>query len=252
MTSILSALGSGSGIDTDALISSLASAARAGRDARINQLATSNDARISAIGQLTAAVNGFTSGYAALTADASQPVLKLAQGFVAQFNTLRQAVNTATAAAIAGTKAGALNADAAARDLARKLSRLTTDNFAGKSLSDIGIATNRDGTLRLDTARLNAAIASDEPATRELLTGATAAGGAVAGLTSSLHLSDSLTRYNRVSANLLRERARIDDSTTRMIAQLSSQFAAMDKAVAASKAAGAYMTQQVAAWNAQR
>ncbi|MFS0737581.1 flagellar filament capping protein FliD [Sphingomonas sp. 1P06PA] len=87
--------------------------------------------------------------------------------FVAAYNELETILDEATASGASdGTGGGALRGDSAIRDMRRQLSKIPTmalvEGAAGmKTLAEIGVATNRDGSLRLDTNRLQAALAAD-------------------------------------------------------------------------------------------
>ena len=85
--------------------------------------------------------------------------------FVDAFNEMRKILDTATAAPKDGGSAGPLRGDLALQEMSRELARIPsrTLNSGGgfASLSQVGVATNRDGTLRVDPVRLNEALASD-------------------------------------------------------------------------------------------
>lgn len=87
--------------------------------------------------------------------------------FVAAYNELEKILDDATAAGASdGSGGGALRGDSAIRDMRRQLSRIPTmalvAGTAGvKTLAEIGVATNRDGSLRLDSNRLQQALATD-------------------------------------------------------------------------------------------
>ncbi|NJC34740.1 flagellar hook-associated protein 2 [Sphingomonas jejuensis] len=81
--------------------------------------------------------------------------------FVAAFNELRTIIRTET-----DPVTGALGGDTAARALSRQLGSLTSTALvsgaapgAPRTLAEIGVSTNRDGSLAVDSAKLNAAIA---------------------------------------------------------------------------------------------
>jgi flagellar hook-associated protein 2 len=245
MSTIGNALGIGSGIDTTALVSSLASAARAARDLRVGAIASGNDARISGMAKLRAGLDELITKQAAFADDAAATPATRADAFVKAYNTLNDTLHSLTAPGGKGVKAGALVGDAGARATMQGLARM-----ASGSLAAFGVATARDGSLRLDTARLAAAdpAAAAEAlggtlksALTELRTRLTGDGGA---------LGVASARYARVAASVQATRDRIDADTDALTTRLTVQFAAMDKAVAASKASQAYITQQVAAWNA--
>lgn len=86
--------------------------------------------------------------------------------FVTAFNELKKVLDEATAARAAdGSGGGALRGDAGIRELQRQLSQLSSTVLASgggpATLAEIGIRTNRDGSLSLDTARLDAMLASN-------------------------------------------------------------------------------------------
>lgn len=92
--------------------------------------------------------------------------------FVAAYNELHAMLAEATAAATKDKPSGALRGDSGIRQMQRELSRLSTTQLSStgayKTLSEIGVATNRDGSLRVDTLRLNAALEADPVAVENL------------------------------------------------------------------------------------
>lgn len=85
--------------------------------------------------------------------------------FVAAYNELMSMVNAATAAGVNG-EGGALRGDLALREMRAGLARLATmalssDGDGPHTLAEIGVRTNRDGSLSLDSSRLAAVLASD-------------------------------------------------------------------------------------------
>ena len=85
--------------------------------------------------------------------------------FVTAYNEFAKALGTQTSAGQGGAAAGPLRGDLGARELQRQLAQLpsTVLNSQGsiRTLSEVGIATNRDGTLTLNTARLKAVLERD-------------------------------------------------------------------------------------------
>jgi len=91
------------------------------------------------------------------------------QALVEQVNATRKTLSDLSARGVGGAKAGPLAGDRLVEKLKADLSSLLSaplDGFAGgtKRLSDFGVATNRDGTLRLDKTRFEAAFAADPAA----------------------------------------------------------------------------------------
>lgn len=88
------------------------------------------------------------------------------QDFVAAYNEMKTQIDTATAAAVTASDGtvsqGALYGNSAIRQMQSQLSRLpsTILNTSGgpQTLADIGVKTNRDGTLTVDTTALTKAL----------------------------------------------------------------------------------------------
>ncbi len=85
--------------------------------------------------------------------------------FVAAYNELMSMVNAATAAGIEG-EAGVLRGDLGVREMRAGLARLPTMILSSEgdgphTLAEIGVRTNRDGSLALDSSRLTSVLASD-------------------------------------------------------------------------------------------
>ena len=85
--------------------------------------------------------------------------------FVAAYNELMTMVNAATAAGVDG-EAGALRGDLGVREMRAGLARLPTMTLSSEgdgphTLAEIGVRTNRDGSLALDSSRLASVLASD-------------------------------------------------------------------------------------------
>ncbi|ATE65400.1 flagellar hook protein [Rhizorhabdus dicambivorans] len=99
-----------------------------------------------------------------VTIGSSQPVDAIKQAvsdFVAAFNEMKS-----TLTAMTGTT-GSLRSDSGIRALAQRLGALTSTKLtfaadgAPTTLAEIGVSTNRDGTLSLDSARLSTVMASN-------------------------------------------------------------------------------------------
>lgn len=102
-----------------------------------------------------------------VTIGSSQPVDSIKQAvsdFVAAYNEMK-----ATLTAMTGTE-GSLRSDAGIRALVTKLGGLTSTRLTYASdgspttLAEIGVSTNRDGTLSLDSAKLSSVMASNPAA----------------------------------------------------------------------------------------
>lgn len=270
---------------------------------------------------------------------ASRPADSLKQAvtdFVDTYNALKSNLDELTKAASGSTAAGPLHSDTGIRQLRQQLQRLTSTPLASggtySTLAEVGVATQRDGTLTVNTAQLDAALTNDpdsvealfnpgqtsdnplvkvtssygrtKPGTYTLTNlvpgiGGTPASGkingvdgigsgtlliaspssAAAGLvvepqgnvasatvTVDLGLggalkaiSDLITsstgpfksstdRLTAQATQYSKDRAKLEDDTTRYKTQLTNQFAVMNGRVSAIKATQSYLEQQVALW----
>ncbi|MDY6980425.1 MAG: flagellar filament capping protein FliD [Pseudomonadota bacterium] len=96
----------------------------------------------------------------------SQDVMAAIEGFVKKYNEMIQVVEQLTGFDPDTGQSGPLSGDASIRGVVSMLRREIGNNFSGineqfPSLGSIGIETNRDGTLTLNSGRLQQAIASD-------------------------------------------------------------------------------------------
>jgi len=155
--------------------------------------------------------------------------------------------------------AGALVGDTSVRRLQQALRSLTSmvvipGAAAGtpSRLGDLGIVTARDGTLSVDEKALAGAVVANPDAVNAILSKLTATGGPLAAIRSDFDTAVSTTG---TTGNLTRQRAQVATATaalaTRMTdyrAGLVKQYAAMEAAVAASKATQSFLAQQIKAW----
>ncbi|WP_449473813.1 flagellar filament capping protein FliD [Sphingobium chungangianum] len=183
--------------------------------------------------------------------------------FVDAYNTLMKALNTATAAGGNSSSAGALNGEASIRDMKRQLSQMTSAVLAPTgtytTLSSIGVSTNRDGTLKLDTAALDKALLADPAGITQMLNPAVKSDTkpGLAGLMDSVRdkiqqtdgpLAAAKSKYEKLGEALTEQLEKLNDQMTDYQAQLSKVYSAMDKRLAAFKATQNYLEQQVAMW----
>lgn len=92
--------------------------------------------------------------------------------FVAAYNELAMLLAKATAPGVNGKGSGPLRGDVSVRDMQRQLAQLPSMVLSSqgsiKTLAEIGVATNRDGTLSLNTGRLKTVLADDPRAVEAL------------------------------------------------------------------------------------
>ncbi len=262
-TSILTTLGAGSGIDTVKLVADLTTASRQPRQKVLDSRTALNTARLTDIAQLSSALTTLATGTTQrLRSLADADIPSFVEDLVSAINEIHGELAGATVVGTSASTSGALTSDSGARALGRALGSLAGSRVAGATtysrLSDIGISTARDGTLVLDSARLNAAITADLPAVKALLGVGSALSAGFAVTLNTLRdtmtgtngvLTLAKTGYTRVAKTIDVDKQRLDDDMTRLTDRLTASFSLMDQQVAAIKASQAYLTQQIAAWN---
>ena len=191
-------------------------------------------------------------------------VSNLVTEFVDAYNQLRTALNDATAPGLGGGIGGPLAGDSGIRDMIRSLGRISSvqlaDNGPYRTLSDIGVKTNNDGTLAVDDALLSAALESDPEAVSAMLDPkiVTDANPGIAGAMQEIRdrlqgdngaLEVSQNRLDQIREDLSAAREKLDEESDRYGLQLQRTFANMDRQLVALQATQSYLTQQIAIWN---
>lgn len=207
-----------------------------------------------------------TIGSTAPTAAITQAV----NDFVDTYNQLQAVLKTEI-----DSTTGPLRNDFNATGLARALrglalTTLTTNAAAGAptSLSSIGVSTNRDGTLSVDSTKLSAAIARNPDGVEALFADGTgASGGGIAaaldaistaavdksvtvnGKVEKVGLVGSAALYTAAKNRVADAEAKVATDTTAFQERLTKQYSASDARVAAYKASQTALTNQIAQWN---
>jgi flagellar hook-associated protein 2 len=191
-------------------------------------------------------------------------VRDLVTEFVDAFNVLREGLNNATRAGSDANDAGPLAGNSAVRDMVRRLSSMSSTPLAAdgpfRTLADIGVRTNNDGTLSIDATRLDAALESNLEAVSRMLdppnTDAANPGlaGTLNAVRDSLQSSDgALTlaqeRFNETSEQLTELLSNLDEDIDRYREQLQRTFSNMDRQLAVLRSTQSYLDQQISIWN---
>lgn len=173
------------------------------------------------------------------------------------------------------TGAGALAGDTATKALAGQIISAVAGGSAGRSFSQVGIATTREGTLTFDAKVFAAALAKDPAATQALFSNAVAAtaatgttpevaavpgtgvadlvnriSGAASGSTGTI--SDAIGGRNRTISDLT---TRISSWDTRLASQkaaLSKQYSALETALGKLKNQSTWLAGQLSSLDANR
>lgn len=191
-------------------------------------------------------------------------LIQAVQDFVDTYNQVYAALRTDL-----DPVAGSLRQDVAAKTLRRQLQQLTLTPIATGSsdmpttLAQIGVRTNRDGTLSLDSGTLTKALV-DHPGQVEKMfaqpvgTATTANGltaafeaisSAAANTTSGLGASE--LSYGKAKGELAEDKTEALEKAEALRTRMTRQFASMDARVAAYKATQTFIENQVKAWNSQ-
>ena len=164
-------------------------------------------------------------------------------------------------------RTGDLARDSGARTLRRTMSQLAGSTIMPgaapgqpATLADLGLATNRDGTFRLDTARLSATLKASPEGVAAMFT--TGIRGVYASLdriarsaASTLDpgsLGASVARYSSQQARISEDQTRLTEAQEKLRSTLTARFAQTDTRVGASRSTLSFLQNQIDAWNAPR
>lgn len=158
---------------------------------------------------------------------------------------------------------GELRGDPGAQNLLRSLKALTTrDLLPGaatgtpRTLAELGVNTNRDGTLSVNSDTLARAMAANPAALEAIFSNSSDGSGLMSAMnsvklnaTSTLYgLGASTTRYNQAKSDLVDLQDRIADDRERLTTRMTQQFASMNARVAAYKSTMTFMENQIKQW----
>jgi flagellar hook-associated protein 2 len=192
----------------------------------------------------------------------SGAVTSVMNDLVSALNDIVGQVNT-----LAAPLGGELGNDPGARELRRDLAALAgqvvmpgASGTEPRTLADLGLVLNRDGTFRLDSARLNRALETNPDAVAAMFT--TGASGVFAAIDrfareNSLasdpgSLGGSLRRFETQLQRSDERLARIAEQQEALRERLTREFTASERRVAASQSTLSFLRQQVDIWSARR
>jgi len=158
---------------------------------------------------------------------------------------------------------GALRSDTAAKSMLAALKQMTSTSLltgtggSPTTLAQIGIRTNTDGTLAVDSAAVTTALSKYPDAVEAMFTASTdGKSGLLAVLTTistnasstTYGLGASATRYTAAQSDVTDQQATLSTKKETETTRLTQQYATMNTKVAAYKSIQAYLTQQIDAW----
>lgn len=196
--------------------------------------------------------------------DPSPAITSAMSDLVSALNEIATQINSSTDA-----KTGDLSRDSGALALKRTFQQLTSQiimpNAADgepKTLSDLGVSIQRDGTFALDNARLAKTLAASPQATAAMFgNGLNGVFATISKISTNMASTSTDTKsYGATLANsiasLTKQKTALTDAQTKLVdqqetvrQQLISRFAAADSSVGASKSTLSFLKNQIAAWN---
>lgn len=192
-------------------------------------------------------------------ADTAGAISTVMQDLVAALNEVAGELATAT-----NPQSGDLARDSGALALKRKLSALGTTvvmpnapEGTPRTFGDLGLSVQRDGSFKLDAARLAAALKADPQAVGAMFT--TGLYGVYATFdgivrkatmaTDPGSLGGSIARYTAQKSTIVKDQSKLADQQEALRTRLVSRFAAADTRIGTSKSTLSFLQNQIAAWN---
>jgi flagellar hook-associated protein 2 len=175
------------------------------------------------------------------------------QTFVDTYNRLVSSLEAQLHVDAGADRSSTLAGDASVRGLQQQLQALFSTSVPGlsqvRSLADLGITTQKDGSITLDTKKLNAALALNPDAVNQVFSKATT-GIAAASKSLLSQYTDSINGvftlaqqgYTRQVKDLDSQVLAAQEHATQYRTLLVSQFSAMEAIVSGFKSASQYLT----------
>lgn len=195
-------------------------------------------------------------------ADPTTAITSTMQDLTAALNEIAAEIRGAT-----DPLTGDLSRDSGARELKQAFAMLAgtvvmpaAANGAPRTLADLGLSTQRDGSFALDTRRLTATLQTDAQGAAAVFTnGLFGVFATVDGIARKVGrasdpgtLAGSVGRYNALKAKLADDQTKIADRQDALRTQLVKRFAATDARIGASQSTLTFLQNQIDAWNARR
>lgn len=181
------------------------------------------------------------------------------EAFVKAYNDLSAMIGKQTAYDANAKTAGPLNGDSTMRSVIDRLRSIVVGSVDGSPggfgrLSDAGISLQADGSLKIDSTKLDAAIKDPTKDISGLFGDATGTKGIAAVLATEVKnmlSTDGLitNRTNGINATIKRlndDKAALETRMTRIEERLRAQFTALDRAMGSLNTTSQFLTQQLA------
>ena len=178
--------------------------------------------------------------------------------FVSAYNEINRYLSTQTKYDETTKVAGALQGDRAAVGLQSQLRGLLQQSSAASAvyarMSDLGLEVQRDGSIKINDSRLDAALANPAAVARAFSTLETGFGKRFKALTDGVLGTDGLltSRATGLRASIARndkDQQRQEDRVKRVQERITRQYSALDKSLNQLTGLGNFVQQQVTNWN---
>jgi len=214
-----------------------------------------------AIPGVTLSLTGTNSGAPTQVSfsDPSTAITSAMSDFTSALNEIMAELNTDT-----DPQTGDLAHDSGTRALVRTFQGLTTTlimpNAAEgtpRTLSDLGLSIQRDGTFALDSSKLAATLAANPEAAGAMFTnglyGVFATIDSIARSASVASdpgtLGGSLARFATQKTQIADQQSKLSDQEDTLRSQLQARFSVADSLITSSKSTLSFLNSQIAAWN---
>lgn len=195
----------------------------------------------------------------------NETVKKNIEAFVKAYNDVNSMIRAQTAYDATTKKGATLNGDSTVRTISSRLRSLVGGEVTGTSggysrLSEVGITFQTDGSLKIDSAKLDAAITDPTKDLASLFGNASGTAGIAATLAKEVKsmlgvdglVTNRTAGINSTIGRLNDRKEDLEFRMTRIEARLQKQFSALDTAMASMNTTSQYLSQQIAAMSANR
>ena len=187
-----------------------------------------------------------------VTKDSTSSLTSALNNFVKAYNDAAKAMQGLGAYNAETKVAGALQGDGTLRGAQNQVRNLLQSKAGGNSvyqtLSNIGVSIEKDGTLKLDSTKLNKAIESDYAGVTNLVSsvGTTFKTGLESLVGTSGNITAATDSANRMIKDLGKRQSALADRLTQVEARYRKQFSSLDTLIAGMNKTSSYLTQQLA------
>ncbi|MCL6618474.1 MAG: flagellar filament capping protein FliD [Thermomonas hydrothermalis] len=180
------------------------------------------------------------------------PLKTTLNGFISAYNTALAQIRSLSASGGEGATPGPLSGDAATRSIQQSLRNAIGASY--QALSALGLKTAVDGSLTLDTSKLDAALASDPNAIKKVFGENADFGHGMRSILQNMLGDQGLIPSRQQSLNdrtkaQAQQRTVFEDRMARLEATYRRQFSALDTLMAQLQGTSNYVSQQLAQLN---